>query len=291
MSKEKMVLNSCQVEEIRTLADQTRKIFGVYGDVPIANDIFMLLDKKDIILCQYPFETSEDSHTDATLTWFETDGSPITFIGLNTSRYYDEQIFALAHELYHFITKTGKAYQMDMEEEDILTEKKADRFAAELLLPKEVLRSKIISEFQENNINTISIRRLLRFIARLQCEWWLPYHSIVNRLLEEEYIDKNIYWNLYQINDRDEKSLYGRIFKSLDEDKYMMLNNKTNRRDISGSVLEIIIQNYEDGNTTEDEFVRLLSLYGKSPEDFGFDLSVRSEDLMELNELFEGGDT
>lgn len=262
--KDKIVLDNVQVEKVRVLASETRKMFGIYGDVPIASDIFMLLDRNDIILCQYPFEASKDSHTDATLTWFETGTHPITFIGLNTSRYYDEQIFALAHELYHFITKTGKAYEIDMEEEDALTEKKADRFVAELLLPKNVLQSKIVFEFQKNHINDIPILHILRFIARIQCEWWLPYHSLVNRLWEEGHINEAMYLNLYQINDRDETELYARILKSLDKDKYILLNNRTNRKDIYGNILEIIIQNYEDGIITEDEFIHNLEIYGKN---------------------------
>ena len=137
MSKE-IELTALQIENVRKKADETRKLFGIFGDVPIANDIFMLLEKNNIILCEYPFEASEGSHTDATLTRFETRDEPIMFIGLNTSLYYDQQIFALAHELYHFKTKTGKSYTEE-ENEDPLLEKQADRFAAELLLPSGTL--------------------------------------------------------------------------------------------------------------------------------------------------------
>ena len=48
--------------------------------------------------------------------------------------------------------------------------------------------------------------------------------------------------------------------------------------------------NFEDGSLTEDEFVKLLDLFGKKPDDFGFDLTVDDTDLDELKELFEGGD-
>ena len=171
MSKE-IELTALQIENVRKKADETRKLFGIFGDVPIANDIFMLLEKNNIILCEYPFEASEGSHTDATLTRFETRDEPIMFIGLNTSLYYDQQIFALAHELYHFKTKTGKSYTEE-ENEDPLLEKQADRFAAELLLPSGTLHSRVVSEFKSEMINEALYLRTLRFIARLQCEWWL----------------------------------------------------------------------------------------------------------------------
>lgn len=41
MSKE-IELTALQIENVRKKADETRKLFGIFGDVPIANDIFML---------------------------------------------------------------------------------------------------------------------------------------------------------------------------------------------------------------------------------------------------------
>lgn len=288
MSKD-IELTALQIEDIRKEASETRKIFGIYGDVPIANDIFMLLEKNHIILCQYPFEASVGSHTDATLTRFETSDGPIIFIGLNTALPYDEQIFALAHELYHFKTKTGKSYSED-ETENPLLEKMADRYAAELLLPGETLRSRVIAEFGKDKIDSSLYLRTLRFVARLQCEWWLPYRAIINRLFEENYIDKTFYERLYKIDDRDSQSAYCKIFKTLDPEKYDLLNSRTYRKGVSLSALETILLNYEDGLVPEDEFVDLLELFGKSPEDLGYEMGVSEEDLEELSDLFEGGE-
>ncbi len=283
-----IVLSSFQIEEIKKKAIEVRKVFGVYEDVPIASDIFMLLEKNNIILCEFPFQSSGKSHIDATLTRFETNGEPIIFMGLNTSLHFDEQIFAIAHELYHFITKTGKSYTEDMEE-DPLNERQADRFAAELLLPGSALRTQVILEFQTEHITSVQYLRVLRFIARLQCEWWLPYRAIVNRLFEEGYIQKELFQRLYKMEDRNEDSLYFRIFKALDPNKHMLLNKRTGKKGVSGRAMEIILLNYEEGLMPDDEFVQLLAMFGKSPEDFGYEMSVASEDLEEIEDLL-GGD-
>jgi Zn-dependent peptidase ImmA (M78 family) len=288
MNKE-IELTVPQIESVRQKAGEVRKMFGLYGDVPIANDIFMLLEKKNIILCEYPFEASEGSHTDATLTRFEEKDTSIVFIGLNTSLPYDEQIFALAHELYHFITKTGKAYT-DEDIEAPLTEKLADRFAAELLLPMAALRSQVVSEFKTEKIESSLYLRTLRFVARLQCEWWLPYHAIITRLYEEGHIEAAFFEQLYEIDDRKPESPYCRIFSAIDPEKYTLLNSCTHRKGVSNAALETILLNYEEGEVTDDEFVEVLDLLGKSPHDFGYDLSVSPEDLEELSDLFEGGD-
>ena len=273
-----------QIEKVKVLAENARRDLGVFPNVPVADDINMLIEKKNIYICEYPFQTSEGSHTDATITWFETNNGPMTFIGLNSALFFDEQVFALAHELYHFQTKTGKAYINELDEEDTATERMADRFAAELLLPRDELRSSVRLEFPNEAIKEANILRILRFIARLQCKWWLPYQSIVLRLYEEGHIEKCLYDQLYSIDARAENSEYGKILKSIDEEKYKRFNTRTKRKRISTCVLEIIIQNFEDGIIGEDEFVECLEVFGHTPEDFGF--TIRKEEDADLNLLF-----
>lgn len=92
------------------------------------------------------------------------------------------------------------------------------------------------------------------------------------------------------MNDRDDKSVYCRIFKTLDPEKYALLNSRTLRKGVSNAALETILLNYEDGEVPDDELVELLMLFGKSPEDLGYELTVSPDDLDDLNDLFEGGE-
>ncbi|MFR8312613.1 MAG: hypothetical protein ACLVBP_09845 [Ruminococcus sp.] len=66
-----IVLTELQIDEIKKTADKERRKFGII-DAPIAGDLFMLLEQEGIAICQYPFLTSEKSHTDANITRFET---------------------------------------------------------------------------------------------------------------------------------------------------------------------------------------------------------------------------
>lgn len=188
-SNDRIILSDSQITDIKRLAHDTRQLFGVFPSVPVGNDIKMILEKKDILLCEYPFSESGDTHTYGNIVMFKTDEEPITFIGLNTAGYYDEQIFALAHEIYHFSTNTGMAYSSEREE-DKETEKKADRFAAEFLLPADALKEIVTAVFGKTALRDVPDTRLLRFVARLQCDWWLPYQSIINRLFEEDHISE-----------------------------------------------------------------------------------------------------
>lgn len=278
MSKsEQVVLNDNQILEIKRLASEMRRYFGVFPNVPIGNDMRLFLEKKDILLCEYPFSESGDTHTYGNIVMFKTEDEPITFIGLNTASYYDEQIFALAHEIYHYSTKTGVAYSRGSDEEDKETEKKADRFAAEFLLPVEALREIVNSVFGGDNLRDESEGRLLRFVARIQCDWWMPYQSIINRLFEEKYISTEQYEELYEIECRDNDSIYRRILRNTDNEVSELLNTKTRTVGVSSRIIDTIINNYDDGFIGDDELVQLLSLLGKNPEDYGIALIVDTE--------------
>lgn len=283
-----IVLNEKQIYEVKGLASDTRQSFGVHPNVPIGNDIRLLLEKNDILLCEYPFSDTDGTHTYGNITWFKRDNETITFIGLNTSSFYDEQIFAIAHEIYHYITQSGKAYTPDMEYEDTITEKKADRFAAELLLPEAALKTAAVGMLGSSDMRGIPETRLLRFIARIQCDWWLPFQAIINRLYEEGFIDESQYEKLYEIDCRSEDGMYRRLLKNIDAEISELLNKKTKTVGVSNKVVETIISNYEDGFIDDDEFVSTLAMFDKKPEDFGFDMVIElDEDLMDFLESEE----
>ena len=277
-----IILSDSQITDIKQLARDTRKLFGVQQDVPVGNDMKMILEKKDILLCEYPFSESGDTHTYGNIVMFKTEEEPITFIGLNTACFYDEQIFALAHEIYHFLTKTGMAYSSD-HEEDQETEKKADRFAAEFLLPADVLKEIVVKVFGDANLKDAQEKRLLRFVARLQCDWWLPYQSIINRLYEENHISETQYGKLYNLDCRTEDGVYRRILRSTENEISELLNTKTRTIGVSSRIIDTIINNYEDGFIEYDELFQILTLLGKKPEDYGIQETVElDEDLEEM---------
>jgi len=124
-------LNEVQIDEIRKLAKEKRRSLGFVGETPIANDIFTILEKLDIMLLEYPIEPEGDKPAfSAAIMYSEESDSKLTFLGLNTADYYDKQIFAVAHELYHYYTKSGSHLSRLESEEQSLVEAKANRFAS-----------------------------------------------------------------------------------------------------------------------------------------------------------------
>lgn len=284
-------LNEVQIDDIRKLAGEKRRSLGFVGETPIANDIFTILDRLDIMLLEYPIEPEGDRPAfSAAIMYSEEGDKKLTFIGLNTADYYDKQVFAIAHELYHYYTKSGSHLSRPEDEKNSLIEVKANRFAAEFLLPETVLESIVIDEFKTSSLEKIQHKALLRFIARLHCTWWLPYRSIVKRLHEIGAISSKQYAELYSINERDLQGEYGKAGLATNKEEFLKLNQPTKNIGTSPNEIEIIIRNFEDNLIDEDKFAETLSLFNKTPDEFGYEIKVSQEDIDELDAFFSGED-
>ena len=284
-----IALNEIQCRDIRTLAHKKRLELGFTDETPIVNDILTILDSLNIMLLEYPIKSEGGKPAfSAALMYSEEGGQELAFIGLNTSDYFDKQIFALAHELYHYYTKAGSHLSRIEDDDKNITEAKANRFAAEFLLPESVLESIVFDEFKTSSLQKIQTKTLLRFIARLQCTWWLPYRSLVKRLKEVNAISDKQYYELYAIDERDMNGVYGRIGKAINNDTFLKLNTATNSIGTSPKDIEIIIRNFEDNLIDEDKFADTLLLFNKKPEDFGYEINASQEDIKEFEDFLCG---
>ena len=285
------VLDDLQIEEIRKLAETKRRSLGFIGETPLANDIFVILENLDIILLEYPIESANERPAfSAALIYSEDGDEKLGFLGLNTADYYDNQIFAIAHELYHYFTKSESHLSRLQEELSDPVESKANRFAAEFLLPEYVLKRIILHDFKIPSLETIQLKTILRFIARLHCTWWLPYRSLVRRLYEAKAINSAQFDLLYSINERDEESDYYRTGLATDKYIFSKLNQPTRNIGTSPERIETIIRNFEDDLIDEDQLTEILSLFNKTPGEFGYEVEICEDDLSELDTLFRQGD-
>ncbi|GBF33979.1 hypothetical protein DCCM_3090 [Desulfocucumis palustris] len=279
-------LDNQQISKIRDLVEEKRRTLGYIGKAAIAKDIFAILENMNILLLEYPIESEGKKPAfSAALMYSKVGDKELIFMGLNTADYFDRQIFAVAHELYHFFTITG-SHLSRVTEVDSPIEVEANRFAAELLLPQNVLESLIFSEFKDSSLQKIQIKTLLRFVARLQCAWWLPYRSIVRRFMEIGAISEQQFEQLYSINERDMVGEYGRMGKAINNEIFWKLNTKTNNIGTSPKNIEVIIRNFEDNIIDEDKFLNTLSLFDKKPDDYGYTIEVSVEDVNEFEEFF-----
>lgn len=287
----KISLAERDIVQVRKLARDTRFALGFSEDPPIANDLFTILESLGIILIGYPIEsTTDDPAFSAVILCSEEGGISLVFIGLNTADYFDNQMFAIAHELYHYYTKTGShlSRQEGQERERMVIEAMANRFAAEFLLPRDVLKRRILEEFSTCSLSQIETKVILRCIARIHCTWWLPYKSIVKRLREIGSIDESQYEELYAVDERDPHGEYYRIGQSFQKEVFVQLNTATKTISTSPGSIETIIRNFEEGLMDEDMFIRTLGLFDKTPSDYGYDIMISQDDIDEIQDFIEG---
>ncbi|MBN2569851.1 MAG: ImmA/IrrE family metallo-endopeptidase [Deltaproteobacteria bacterium] len=106
-----------------------------------------------------------------------------SFICINSSIDLDKQVFVAAHELYHLWFNHAEelilASELEERDTDIpLEELKANRFAAEFLVPEMLLRQEIrASKINDEKIDTAGIVTLAR-------AFMVPYRTMVKRLHE-----------------------------------------------------------------------------------------------------------
>lgn len=277
-----------EIEEIKELARAKRSALGFGNDAPIANEMPLVLESLHITSLEFPIKGNDESLAFSAMLLYS---KPLTFIGINTADYYDRQIFAIAHELYHFYTKTSSQYSEDEHGGDSAVEIKANRFAAEFLLPEEGLRRRIASEFGSYSLKNVQHQTLLRFIARIHCTWYLPYRSVIRRLDEIEAITTHQCQRLLTVDERALDGEYTRLGQAIDKEVFTKLNTRTEVIGTSAHAIETIIRNFEHKIIDEQTFVETLKLFNKSPNDFGYEITVSQEDIDEFDSFIRGWDS
>ncbi len=258
------------------------KVAALYKSTRIIKDeVFKILADNSILL-QYPIEDDE-------ICGFVCCKKERIFSYVNSYIPYEKQVFAAAHELYHIwfdkdILTTGELLSSDVIDLALdkgLSEReaRANRFAAILLVPEQVLKNELAYMGIESG-DKIE----LGYIIKLMDQFKVPYKTMVRRLYEIAFIDYEMCLNLIQIPDRDESTGIRALQKrmQLGED----LNNRTKEIRFSGLIHNAILA-YENGKSTEEKLIYLLSLVRMKPEEFGIKLENNRPTEEELLELLE----
>lgn len=180
--------NLLSKEEIELLKNRARDSRAIYGlNTPIGTNIFSFLEQKGDIVFQ--LQDFKKSDLDAMIIKYSSK-SLKKYIVINSDKPLINHIFAAAHELYHysysFIENQLDSFVCSFsknEKEEI----KANRFAAEFLLPEEALRNelKTFLQFSEGKFQTTPLYRQIAFCFVLVAKYCLPLKAVLYRLKEE----------------------------------------------------------------------------------------------------------
>lgn len=180
--------NLLSKEEIELLKNRARDSRAVYGlNTPIGTNIFSFLEQKGDIVFQ--LQNFKKSDLDAMIIKYSSK-SLKKYIVINSDKPLINQIFAAAHELYHysysFIENRLDSFVCSFSKTD-KEEIKANRFAAEFLLPEEALRKELKSflQFSEGDFKTTHLYKQIAFCFVLVIKYCIPLKAVLYRLKEE----------------------------------------------------------------------------------------------------------
>jgi Zn-dependent peptidase ImmA (M78 family) len=202
---------------------------------------------------------------------------------------YEKQVFAAAHELYHIwfdeeVLSTGELLKSEVIDAQFnlseINEKeaKANRFAAMLLVPKDVLR---------NELDYMRLTRdgfKLSHIVKLMSIFGVPYKTMVRRLYEIDFIEREICLKLLEISDRDEISGVLLCQKRLQIGEELQKRTKVIRFD---GLVDNALLAFERKKISEDKLTYLLAIARTTPEAFGISPNACLPNEEELLNLIE----
>lgn len=184
-------LSRDEVLYLKKLAKEKRSDYGI---APISTDIFRYISEKESSVF-FEYETFDNKDLDA-LIYLPNPKQDITFIILNSSQPLMNQIFATAHEYYHYIKDLDLirlsprvCSLSDLKEKN---EQKASRFAAEFLLPEEALKTQVnllLDHVKKNDFKNADFKDTIVLCCSLTIHYGIPLKAVLFRLLEEGYIN------------------------------------------------------------------------------------------------------
>ena len=199
------IITSRDLSSLRQVVSEKR---AQRGNAPIGTDVFQLIREQAPNIHFVLEDFSDDVDAMLIVPYPE---SAFSVIILNQKRPLANQIFAAAHEYYHYLVdlpqvRVAPSY-CNLAKQDSKREKLASRFAAEFLLPSQALCSEINTYEREQRLSVRSASPgdvgLLAFIISLR--YGLPFKAALLRLVEEGYAkpelvqDDNLYGNLRKI--------------------------------------------------------------------------------------------
>lgn len=180
-----------EIADIKKLAREKRVDYAL---APMGTEVFNWIQKQSDAI-RFEMVSFESEKIDGML-YIPTVGKERAYIILNSNKPLVNQIFTAAHEFYHYIKDyqlfKDKPYICDLSTLKNVNEKKACRFAAEILLPDEALARELQDYCRKINMadrNVLDFNQFAAFIILMTIKYQMPLKAVIYRLAEEHYID------------------------------------------------------------------------------------------------------
>ena len=185
---------SLSLDEIDAIKKLAREKRVDYALAPIGVRVFDLIQKQSSDI-RFELVAFESDKIDGML-YIPTSGKERAYIILNSNKPLVNQIFTAAHEFYHYIKDyqvfKEKPYICDFSVLKDVNEKKACRFAAEILFPEEALYREVrdcCRGLQVTDFKSLNFNQVASFIIVMTVKYQIPLKAVIYRLKEEHFIE------------------------------------------------------------------------------------------------------
>ena len=208
---------SLSLDEIDVIKKLAREKRVDYAFAPMGIGVFDLIQKQSSDI-RFELVSFESDKIDGML-YIPTTGKERAYIILNSNKPLVNQVFAAAHEFYHYIKDyqvfKEKPYICDFSMLKDVNEKKACRFAAEILFPEEALNREVrdyCRSLQVTDFKSLNFNQIASFIIVMTVKYQMPLKAVIYRLEEEHFIEdvKNVLQEI-QIFSEPVSMLYGTV--------------------------------------------------------------------------------
>lgn len=277
------LLESKDIYEIKRIAKEKRADIGI---APLGKDIFRYItDKENNLFIEK--EEFDNEELDA-LIYITKTANQSAYIILNAKQPLINQIFAAAHEYYHYI----KDYPEIINKPQICSlsslkqkkEQAASRFAAEFLLPEEALKKhvdKILITEEKKDFKELKFPNIVALSCALSIVYCIPLKAVLYRLHEENYLtDIESYLTNYQFM----KDVFRRASIQSESVVKELLDSKNIY--IDEIMYDLMPKAYNKGYVTKEtleEDIELLKL-NKTGFNINFESSFSDDDNEDISE-------
>ena len=249
---------------------------GLFVNTILREDIFDILDACGTVIF-YPFEQDENDGFQVERP-VNYGGKPHMeqFVYLNTAKCLEKQVFAVGHELGHIWNVADRLWNKDLERElprRDNEEAAMNRFAAEMLMPREEFRKSAIGQleaYRKRGKGTVTYHDCARITASLMNEFCVPMTSVILRFYETECLpaktcDRLLFTGPGTISkERYQKAFKRSLNNCIEEEGYTRLQKPTYKKGIRDFAQ--LLREAEKRNVFSSEKARRLRADLEIPE-------------------------
>lgn len=247
-------LESEDIDGIKELVKEKRVNYAL---APIGEKIFEWIAEQN---ADIHFELVDlDSDKIDGMLYIPRSGLDKAYIILNAKKPLINQIFAAAHEYYHYIKDYAQIketpYICNFNALENVNEKRASRFAAEFLLPEDALRNEIKTfrkRVNRTEQSKLTFEDYAAISILLTVKYQIPLKAVMYRLYEENYIN-NIEEYIDNYNFIKDILKEVKIFKRLVEHLY---SDKNHHFDVNSLIYRQMKNAYRSGLASRQEIMQ-----------------------------------